>query len=128
MRFTLNIPLNRVSDSVQLDENTVVCTMANDNLFARIIVLGKTDIEFGGHRFFRYSDFPDELKEFIKNHGLWDLSPQVITHSKSHFFLEIFKGVDEHGIKVFSESIPMANRDAMSVKTIMEKIIMKVKP
>ena len=106
MKFWVNddIDMTQITDSMQLDSDTQIAGMEFKGITASLEVRGYVGVYWNpdatseyldsGDHYTQPSDFPQELKDLIKEGGYWDCDPRVYVTENNWF--ELFLA-DEDG-------------------------------
>lgn len=86
-----------IKDSLELDSGQIVAELEFDDLLVRLLTAGDVRVVFNDDVFKTPSQFPDELKELIRNGKLYD-DKRVYVDMSNWFELRLFyKMEDEDG-------------------------------
>lgn len=106
--FTCNDNLAQYTDSMLFDSGECIaemeCEINGHNIEIYLEVRGEVDITYKEDRYKYPSDFPEELKELIKNHpNLWELEDDDVYIDMNNWFEYIYD--DTVNGKTYSDGV-----------------------
>ena len=89
-RFACNENLSQYIDSMLFDSGTCIAAMEceldnGDVCIISLEVRGSVNVDFDGSTYREPSDFPEELKQIIKEDKLWDCDDRVYVDMNNWF-------------------------------------------